>query len=228
MAKLTGSEAPAQVTDNRKVGSARKIYAVLPGQFSLNGSTARGLVPAKRTAGTAVPGKSVCTDVEVPADADVLRAQLFNTDTAGGAATDLKQQIFQGSGGVGTPVAASDGPQSDEAVSLLLPAAGTHSVCVVSATVPTTGAAYTLSSWVVGPDAGSSLRLLNPSVFLSGAPASMALSWNVPVGERYLGTVKYSDGTNTLARLTQVLVDNREESARRGCAGRCSRMAASA
>jgi len=79
----------------------------------------------------------------------------------------------------------------------------------VSAKVPSAGAGYTLSSWVVGANAESSLRLLSPLVFLSGTPASMALSWTVPLGQRYLGTVRYSDGTNTLARLTQVLVDNR-------------------
>ncbi|PTT91366.1 peptidase S8 and S53 subtilisin kexin sedolisin [Pelomonas sp. HMWF004] len=209
MAKLAGFEAPALVTDNRKVASARKVYTVFPGQTSVNASTARGLVPAKLTAGLALPGKSVCTNIDVPADADVLRLQLFNTDTAGGAATDLNLQVFQGSGGVGPLVGASSGPQSDEAVALLLPAAGTYSACVVSATVASAGAAYTLSSWVVGPDAGSSLRLVGPGLFYTATPASMALAWNVPVGQRYLGTVKYSDGINTLARLTQVLVDNR-------------------
>lgn len=209
-ARVGGMLAPALVTDERKVASARKLFTVTSGEGLTSDKTVvRGLVPATRTAGTVAPGSSACTDIQVPADVDVLRVQLFSVDTAGGATTDLNLQLFRGAGGVGPMVGASTGPQSDEAVALLNPAPGTYSACVVAGAVPAGGAAYTLSSWIVGPQAPATLRAQLPFAFAAGTPASVVLAWTVPLGQRYLGVVKFRDDKGDLAPATQVLVDNR-------------------
>jgi hypothetical protein len=209
LAQLNGFRVPALVVDKRRVTSARKVYTVVPGQFSFTQAQPNGLLPATLTPGRAEPGKAVCTDITVTEGAEVLRVQLFNADTEGGSATDLNLQLFQGSGGVGPMVGASALAGSDEALSLLEPAAGTYSACVVSAAVPTAGAAYTLSSWVLSPGAGSSMQALSPGFMVAGSPASIALSWQAALGQRYLGRVKYLDGGVPQAAMTQVLVDTR-------------------
>jgi subtilisin family serine protease len=212
VAQLSGFKSPAVVTDNRKLVSGRKVYTVVPGRFvSPFRLTPNGLVPATLTSGRAMPGAAACTDIVVPTGAQVLRAQLFNADTEGGSSTDLNLQLIQGSGGVGAIVATSSNADSNEAVSLLAPAAGTYSACVVSATVPSGGAAYTLSSWALTPGSGGgSLRALVGSILVAGSPTSIALSWvNATLGQRYLGSVTYLENNVVRAPLTQVLIDNK-------------------
>ena len=211
LAQLTGFSAPAVVTDSRKLATGQKVYTVVPGRavssFKL---TANGMVPATLTSGRAMPEGTVCSDIQVAAGTQVLRAQLFNADTEGGSSTDLNLQLIQGSGGVGTVVASSSGSGSDEAVSLLSPTAGTYSACVVSARVPAAGAAYTLNSWALTPGSGGgTLRALVGSILVAGSPASIAVSWNAPLGQRYLGTVTYLESNVVRAPLTQVLIDNK-------------------
>ena len=69
-------------------------------------------------------------------------------------------------------------------------------------------AAYTLSSWVVGPAAGAqSLRAIAaPRVYLGGT-ASVGLSWSVPAGNRYLGVVQFRDGTSAVLGSSLFAVD---------------------
>jgi hypothetical protein len=70
-------------------------------------------------------------------------------------------------------------------------------------------ATYTLSTWVVGPASGTqSLTATGPAKVYSGGTAAIGLSWSVPTGNRYLGVVQHSDGTNLLGS-TILAVDAR-------------------
>lgn len=211
MVQRAGFKAPELVTDQRKLASGRKIYSVTSGRFvSVSKMPGNGLMPATLTSGRAVPGTTQCTDFDVPAGIEVARFQLFNADTEGGSATDLNLQLIRGKGGVGELVESSTKPGSDEAVSMLSPAAGAYSVCVVPASVSSAGATYTLSSWIMAPGPASTLRVQATPFMMAGSPASVGLAWQAPLGQRYLGTVRYLEGgTTPMAPLTQVLIDNK-------------------
>lgn len=90
------------------------------------------------------------------------------------------------------------------------PAAGTYSACVTGFAVPAGGAAYTLSSWVVGPAVDvQTLRAIGPNTVYANGSASIALGWSVTAGARYLGNVIYADPSSTGALgSTIVFVDN--------------------
>ena len=165
-------------------------------------------MPATRSAGTIATGQTQCYNVTVPAGAKIARFQLFNTDTAGGSATDLDLDVFNGPNGSGVNVGSSGGSTSDELVSLSAPAAGTYSACVNGYSAPG-GKAYTLSSWVVGPAVGiQSLRASAPRQVYAGGSASVGLGWSVTAGHRYLGLLEYFDNTSAAIGATQVWVDN--------------------
>ena len=84
-------------------------------------------------------------------------------------------------------------------VDLKSPTAATYSACVIGFAPVGGNAAYTLSTWVVGPASGpQSLTAMGPSKAYLGGTASIGLGWSVPTGNRYLGVVQYSDGTSTL------------------------------
>ena len=209
LAQLSGFRSPALVSDNRRLASGRRVYTVVPGRFALPTLPVSGLQAAQLHNGRVVPAAAQCHDIDVPAGSLVLRVQLFNADTEGGGATDLNLQLVQGSGGVGPVVGQSQGAQSEEAVSILAPAAGSYSACVLAGSVPAAGAGYTLSSWALQPGGNGSLRAQSPFFVSPGSPVSIALAWQAPLGQRYLGGVEYMENGAPLAPLTQVLIDNR-------------------
>jgi hypothetical protein len=156
-------------------------------------------------------GGRQCFDFTVPAGALFARFQTFNTDTLGGSSTDIDLDVFNGAGGTGTNVGSSGGSTSDEVVTLTKPAAGTYSACVTGFAVPSGGATFKLSSWIVGPAVGpQSLRAAAPNTVYSGAAASIGLGWSVPAGQRYLGAVQLFNPASPATALgtTLVFVDN--------------------
>lgn len=207
-----GFIAPAEFSDVRAKGKGTAVYQIISAYTGSMGVSATGLVPATRTSNTIQGSQTQCVNSVIPAGAQIARFQTFNADTQGGSATDVDLAVFNGPNGTGAQVGSSGGSSSDEVVTLKAPAAGTYSACVTGFSVPVGGAAYTLSSWVVGPAAGAqTLRALGPnSVYASGS-ASISLGWNVPAGARYLGNVVYTDPTvppGTTLGSTIVSVDN--------------------
>ncbi len=205
-----GFSAPAQVTDTRVAGNGTKVFSIVSAITGSMTVTPTGLVPATVNANTAVSARQ-CYNTVVPAGAAFARFQLFNADTQGGAATDIDLDVFNGPNGTGTNVGSSGGSTSDEVVTLSSPAAGTYSACVSPFSVPVGGAAYRLSSWVVGPAVGTqTLRAAGPTTVYAGSAASIGLGWSVPAGQRYMGHVRFSDPANGGAFLgsTIVFVDN--------------------
>lgn len=208
-ARAQGFIAPAEVSDVRASGKGSKVYSMVSGYTGTLGVSASGLVAATRTTGIVGAGATQCSDFSVGAGNQLARFQLFNADTQGGSATDIDLTVFRGPGGTGAQVGASLGTSSDEVVTVAVPAAGTYSACVSGFAVPTGGAAYTLSSWVVGaPAAGQSLKASGPANVYAGGAASIGLGWAVTPGARYLGNVRYLDSANTQIGSTIVFVDN--------------------
>jgi hypothetical protein len=209
-ANAAGFVAPAEVSDVRPSGRGSKVFTIVSTYTGTMGVSATGLVPATRTSNTVQPAAVQCANFPVPAGAELARFQLFNSDTqGGGAGTDLDLDVFNGPNGTGTKVGSSGGSTADEIVTLKKPAAGTYSACVTGFATPPGGAAYTMSSWVVGPAAGvQTLKVSGPSMVYASGSASIALGWSVPAGARYLGNVTFTDPASAALGTTIVFVDN--------------------
>ena len=200
---------PVEVSDTRVSGRGSKIFTVTTGYDGTLSVVPTGLVAATLSPGSVASNQRQCFDFTVPAGAQLARFQLFNTDTQGGAATDLDIELFGGSNGTGTLLGAARGGGSDERITFINPPRGI-SACVLGFATPAGGASYTLSSWIVGPAVGvQSLRASGPSAVYLGGTASIGLSWSVLAGKRYLGNVQFRNAANTLLDSTIVFVDNR-------------------
>ena len=203
-AKAESLVALSSVTDTRKVGT--KAFSVGTGYDGGFTSTATGLVPAQRNAGTVATGAEVCYAFAVPANAKMLRVQLFNSETTGGAASDLDVTVYRGA----TAVGSSAGGTSDELISINNPAAANYEACV-EGYAPVDGLAdFTLNVWVVGPTVTpATLRAAGPSKVYLGGTATVAISWNVPADARYLGVVEYANPASAgVIGRTTVFIDN--------------------
>ncbi len=201
---------PQELTDVRPSGRGTKVFAV---ESSYTGSISLapvGLVPATRTTNTVAGGGKQCYNFVVEAGVQFARFQLFNSETTGGASTDLDLEVFNGVNGTGTSLGTSTSGSSDEVVTIESPPARTYSACVAGFAVPAGGATYTLSSWIVGPGSGEqTLRAAGPASVYERGGASIALAWNVAAGQRYMGNLQFRDGAGGLLGATKVFVDNR-------------------
>jgi subtilisin family serine protease len=199
-------QAPSQLDDARAAGA--KAFTVVAGYNGSLGAAGTGMVGATRSSNTIATGAFQCVDVTVPAGALVARFSLFNSDTTGGDKTDLDLYILDAT--TGAVVGQSAGPDTDETVTLAAPAAGKYAACVDGYAPAGGSATYTLSRWVVGPAAGTqSLRAGGASRVTLGGTATVAASWNVAKGNRYLGVLQYKDGTGTTIGSTLMAVDAR-------------------
>ena len=200
---------PDQVSDRRASGKGSRIFPV---ETSYTGSMSLatiGLVPALTFTDTVASPSTRCYSVVVPAGTEFARFQTFNADTQGGVLTDLDMDVFRSANCTGTNVGTSGVGGSDEVVTLEAPIAATYSVRITGYATPVGGAAFTLSTWTVGPGGANTLVARGPSSVYEGGSASVALGWAVPAGQRYMGLVKFSDSTATLIGSSKVLVDNR-------------------
>ena len=200
--------APKVIEDTRAAGA--KVFTVATGYDGSLAVTPTGMVGATRNDGAVATNATQCFNITIPAGALLARFQLFNSDTQGGSGSDLDLEVHSGPGGTGAVVGASGGSTSDELVDLTAPAAGTYSACVIGFAPVGGNATYTLSNWVVGPAVGiQSLRAAGAARVYLGGTASVAASWNVTAGNRYLGMLQYRDGVGTALGSTLVSVDAR-------------------
>ncbi|MDO9075014.1 MAG: S8 family serine peptidase [Rubrivivax sp.] len=201
---------PVELSDKRASGKGSKVFSVESSYTGPVTLQAVGLVPADARSATISTGQTQCYSFVVPAGTQFARFQLFNADTQGGALTDLDMDVFRSANCTGTNVGTSAAGGSDEVVTLDNPIVATYSVRVTGYATAVGGAAYTLSVWAVAPDGGTpTLRVTGPSSVYEGGSASVALSWAVPAGARYMGNVRVLDPSATLIGSTKVLVDNR-------------------
>jgi Subtilase family/Fibronectin type-III domain len=213
-ARGLGFAAPAQVSDVRVSGKGSKVFTIVSAYTGALQVVPNGLVAAVRNPGFVLKNARQCFNTTVPAGAEQVRFQLFNADTDGAGSTDLDLDVFNGANGVGTNVGTSGGGESEETVTLKTPAAGTYSACVTGFNTPAAGANFTLSSWTVGPTVGTTLKATGPSSVFTGGTASIGLNWNVPAGQRYLGTVTFKNPTSVpvageVLGGTTVFIDNK-------------------
>jgi hypothetical protein len=153
--------------------------------------------------------------VNVPAGTALARFSLFDEFTDGNP-DDLDLYVFG-------PVPAdpqepvpfaggSGGPTAEEQVELSFPAAGTYLVVVHGFETDGPDSNYTLFDWVVSatPADGSGntdLSVTDPGSAVLGGLATVTASWSgLAAGEKYLGAVTYSDGTDLIG-LTRVVVN---------------------
>lgn len=200
---------PAEVADKRTSGKGSKVFSVQSSYTGTMSMSTVGLVPAIVNASTVTAPATQCFAFTVPTGVSFARFQLFQADTLG-ATTDLDMEVFRSATCTGSAVGTSAGGSSDEVVTLENPSAASYSVRVTGYATPATGATYKLSTWIVGPAVGTqTLKVAGPSSVYAGGTSSIAASWDVPVGARYMGLVNFFDGTPAQIGATKVLIDNR-------------------
>lgn len=195
----------ANITDTRNVGT--KVFTVATGYNGAFATSAIGLVAADRRSGTIVKGQRICFPFSVPSGAKMLRAQMFNSETGGGAASDVDLVILKGTATVGS----SGSGTSDELVTLTNPAAGAdYQACADGFGPDNLSAAFTINLWVVPATfSPSTLTAFGPSQVVTGGVASVGVSWNVPAGARYLGLVEHRQGASgALLSTSTVFINN--------------------
>ena len=195
----------SSVSDTRVAGT--RIFTIGTGFAGATTTASSGMVPATQTTGRVEENQQVCSPIVVPSGTWAIRVQLFNSETEGGAASDLDVALYNGAG---TLVGASFTGTSDELVSLTNPSAGTYTVCVEGFDPVGTSASFTLNTWVVkAPVGAQTLRAAGPSQAVLGGIASVAASWTAQTGKRSLGVVRLSQtGSPTVLSSTAVFVDN--------------------
>ena len=208
-AQAVAFASPVQVSDKRPAGKGSRVFAVETSYTGTMSLTTTGLVPAVTFSDTLASPNTRCYPVVVPAGTEFARFQTFNSDTQGGALTDLDMEVFRSADCTGTNVGTSAVGGSDEVVTLEAPIAATYSVRITAYATAVGGAQFTLSAWAVAPGGANTLAARGPSTVYEGGSASVALSWAVPAGQRYMGLVKFSDGSASLLGSSKVLVDNR-------------------
>ena len=200
--------APASISETRKAGATQ--ITVGTGYTGILVTTPSGMQAATLSAGQITTNAKQCFNFTVPVGTQIARFQLFNSDTQGGSGSDLDLEVYNGTGGTGTLVGSSGGGTSDELVDLKVPAAGSYSACVVGYAPVGGSANYTMSSWVIGQPVGKqTLRAPGPMDVVLGGTATIAASWNVNNGSRYLGVLQFKDGVSTALGTTLVSVDTR-------------------
>ena len=202
-ARASSLVAYTTVEDTRAVGS--RIFTVGTGFSGPMVTSATGMVPATRSTGSVALGSQSCFNFVVPAGALALRAQLFNSETGGGAASDLDLAVYRGA----TSVGYSGNGDSAELVSLSAPTAGDYTACVEGYQPLGGTASFVLNTWVVGPAAGpQTLRAAGPANAVLGGTASIVASWTTAAGTRSLGVVRYSQtAAGAVLGATTVFVD---------------------
>jgi hypothetical protein len=207
-ARARAFSAPAEVSAPSGGRNARVFGVESSFTGTLDYSVA-GLVPADTRSATISTGQTQCYAFTVPEGAAFARFQTFNSDTQGGATTDLDIEVFRSANCTGTNVGTAAAGGSDEVVTLDAPIiAGSYSVRVTGYATPAGGAAYTLSGWVVGPASAGNLRVSGPTAMAAGGTGSVVASWTVAPGARYMASIGYRNSGGEIGR-TKLLVDAR-------------------
>jgi hypothetical protein len=188
-AKGTLLAAPAELSDTRAAGA--KAFTIGTGYDGRLSMATAGLDPALQRSGSVAKDAATCFDFSVPAGALHARFALYDADTSGQGEDDLDLEVYMGN----TLVGSSGGVTATERVDLPLPAAGAYAACVIGYAPKNGVSTFKLSAWVVNPsDKGGNLRAAAPSRVFLGGTGTVAASWNVAGGQRYLGVLRYVDG----------------------------------
>ncbi|MGW3727763.1 S8 family serine peptidase [Streptomyces sp. NPDC000851] len=190
-----------------KVGTpAAASWKVTNGYAAIDGKLAGGpLGSSKTTRPTIAQGATQTTTVEVPAGATSLDVAIGNVSDA---AADLDLYVYDASGKeVGS---AADG-DSEEAVSIASPAAGTYTVRVVGYSVPAGSTAYDYQDMFFSAALGSVTVDESPvklgtgdSTTVSGSVTALAAA---PEGREFFGQVQLVNARGTVAGAGNVKIE---------------------
>ena len=196
---------PSSVRSEAATGS--KVFTIGTGFTGPIGSIKSGLQAAARDA--RVVGQSstdsgvyvaACRDgggngvnvhnVTVASGTMAARFALYDEDTAGAGDSDLDLLVMDSAGNL---VGSSGNGGSNELVQLNNPAGDIYKVCVIGYAPKGGAAAYTLSSWVLAPNAVSGgFKALLPGFAYVGGTGTVSMSWaDLAPGQRYLGILRY-------------------------------------
>ncbi len=195
---VNGSGASGSITLNAKSGFAGTLTASANGlaAATVTSLPVVGTEPNFNTGAPAVgPGVNKAT-VTAPAGTSLVRFSTFDADYPAG--TDIDLFVYSG----GALVGSSAGGTSDETVTLS--AAGTYDVYVVAfALAPgQTGVDIKLNHWAVGTGSAGNFSVAPASqpVTVAGS-ATVTASWSgLSAGTRYLGFVRFGNGTAEVGR----------------------------
>jgi Subtilase family/Fibronectin type-III domain/PA domain/Peptidase inhibitor I9 len=196
------------LVDTRAVGT--RVWSVATGFSGPMQVTPSGMVPATQTnvaVSTTGPTEQCAADFNVPAGTKVVRAQMFNSETQNGAATDIDLYLYRVVGATRTQVGASESGTTDELISVSNPTAGTYRACAVAFAPVGQLRSSVINTWAVGGPA-TSLKAFGAANAVSGGTASIGVAWNVAPGARYLGVIEVTNPPNAaVLGSTQIFVD---------------------
>ncbi|WP_077033161.1 S8 family serine peptidase [Pelomonas sp. KK5] len=211
-ASLTANTASGARLFSVQTGFSGKMGAIKGGMTDVTMSATMSLAPkavspttllANCKKGTATANMAVHS-ISVPAGALVARFQLRQEDT--GSPGDDHDMLVLYPNGTTASYSGADG--TNEAIQVVLPAAGTYRACVAAYAGGAT-MTHQLSSWVVDPAAATSTKLnvLLPANSYLGGTATVGVSWSgLTMGHRYLGAAALMDaGGNFGSASTTVL-----------------------
>jgi hypothetical protein len=210
-ARGTALAAPGSVTSEATTGS--KVMTIGTGISGTISHVKSGVLPAVQEAG--VVGESgtdsaiylaACRagggagvkvhNFDIAAGTLAARWSLFDSDTGGGAESDLDLIVVKPDSSVST----SGNGGSNERVHLDYPAAGSYRVCVIGYQPVNGSASYKLSSWLLAPGAShGDFKVLMPTTAFIGKTMSVTMSWkSLASGLRHLGAVSFMQGASRL------------------------------
>ena len=201
--------APAQVSSEASTGSM--VMTIGTGFSGAIGHVKSGVLPATRDSrriGNATTDSATdlatcragggpgvdARDFNVAAGSLAARWSLFDSDTEGGAESDLDLFVIRPD----NIVASSGNAGSNERVHFTEPLAGTYRVCVIGYDPVNGSAQYTLSSWLLAPNAShGGFKVLMPGTAFIGRTMSVTMSWQgLAPGLRHLGAVRFLQGSS--------------------------------
>ncbi|MCX7218949.1 MAG: S8 family serine peptidase [Burkholderiales bacterium] len=216
--------APAELTSDKVSGS--KLFAIKTGFTGAMGTAKGGLKAA--TLGDSVtlaPGaltsaqlKAVCVagsdtastkvhNFAIPANTVAARFSLRNQDTSNPGADDFDMMLLKPDGSY--VYSGNDG--SAEQVQIASPAAGNYKVCVTAYGTATGNPdmSYHMSNWVVTTgDTGGNFSLAAPSKVVSGANATVGMSWSgLATNQRYLAAGQFKDAGGNVQATTILRIE---------------------
>jgi hypothetical protein len=207
---LTARAAALQVAETvtSEAATGGKLVALRSGYLGAVSALKGGLLPAVQAEGTVGMSStgSTCpfpsegqtvTPVTIAPGTLLARFALYNTETSGGEASDLDLFLAKEDG---TVLGVSGNYGSDEMLTWRNPTPGNYFVCVLGYAPQDGSATYKLSSWIVAPGDGGSLKVTAPAVVYPNRPATVGYSWSgLEAGKRYVGMVGYQFGGVTEA-----------------------------
>ncbi|MEO6278468.1 S8 family serine peptidase [Roseateles sp.] len=129
----------------------------------------------------------------IPAGAIVARFALRSADV--GAAGDDNDMMLLYPNNTTSVYSGTDG--SNEAVQVTAPAGGNYKVCVTAWGGGET-MSHKLSSWIVNPGDGGTLRVATPAAVYAGSTATVGATWSgLVTGKRYVGGFQLTDLSGT-------------------------------